>query len=560
MGDGNGYNNDCMPAATLTAHPPGLAFRSKRLLALAGDERLVEQIRRGNEAAFEVAFERHGAGILAFCRHMLGSQQEAEDAVQHTFAAAYRNLVGHRAREIALKPWLYAIARNRCISVLRARRAEFVQLDGQSTPGIEHEVEQRAELRHILADVRELPDEQRAALLLTEVADLSHAEVARVLGCEAARVKALVYRARSGLIERRDARETPCAEIREQLANLRGGALRRSRLRHHLSNCPGCSAYREQVRRQRQLLAAALPIVPSASLHEKVLAAAGVTGSGAAGAAGVLGSGAVGSGAAGGALGSGAAGGGVLGSGAAGAAGAGAAGSGLLGGGAALGTALGSATLAKVAIVGVLAGGGLVAADDLIDPQRAAELPASAPAATEAPLGAGEAPPSALPGVSQGRAFDAPGRALDPPGVRMSTERSHGRRGAEQRAERAGDGGAAGSGGAAKENEKSGEEGAPTLGQEKTSDKDDKGTAPAKDDGATAPATKDESGAAGPRGNAPNERGSRSGRSEFTPPPARAPKVRATRPAETPIAPVPLEEAPAAETETQTETETVAPE
>ena len=93
----------------LTARMPGRAFRSKRLLTLAGDERLVEQIRRGNELAFEVAFERHGRGILGFCRHMLGSPEEAEDAVQHTFAAAYRDLQRGGEREIALKAWLYTI-------------------------------------------------------------------------------------------------------------------------------------------------------------------------------------------------------------------------------------------------------------------------------------------------------------------------------------------------------------------------------------------------------------------------------------------------------------------
>ena len=61
-----------MPAATVTSRAPVRVLRSKRLLALARDERLVDQIRRGNELAFEVAFERHGAGILGFCRHMLG--------------------------------------------------------------------------------------------------------------------------------------------------------------------------------------------------------------------------------------------------------------------------------------------------------------------------------------------------------------------------------------------------------------------------------------------------------------------------------------------------------
>ena len=93
-------------AATITTRAPVRPFRSKRLLALAGDERLVEQIRRGNELAFEVVFERHGAGILAFCRHMLRSREEAEDAVQHTFAAAFSDLRRDRERPIALKPWL----------------------------------------------------------------------------------------------------------------------------------------------------------------------------------------------------------------------------------------------------------------------------------------------------------------------------------------------------------------------------------------------------------------------------------------------------------------------
>jgi DNA-directed RNA polymerase specialized sigma24 family protein len=100
-------------------------FGSKRLLALARDERLVEHIRRGDERAFEVAFERHSPAILAFCRHMLGSREEAEDVVQHTFAAAFRDLQRDGHREVALKPWLFAIARNRCVSVHHRRRREL---------------------------------------------------------------------------------------------------------------------------------------------------------------------------------------------------------------------------------------------------------------------------------------------------------------------------------------------------------------------------------------------------------------------------------------------------
>src|ERR671914_129122 len=185
-----------MRAASIPARAPAAPLRSRRLLALAGDGRLVEQVRRGNEAAFEVIFERHGPAILAFCRHMLGTREEAEDAVQHSFAAAYRDLQRGRDRDIALKPWLFAIARNRCLSVLRARR-------------------------------------------------------------EVPRVKGLVYRARSALIARREARETPCESIREQLATLRGGSLRRNELRLHLRECPGCRSYREQVKQQRRMWAIA---------------------------------------------------------------------------------------------------------------------------------------------------------------------------------------------------------------------------------------------------------------------------------------------------------------
>ena len=188
--------------STATAGPRG----SRRLLALAGDERLVEQIRRGNEAAFEVAFERHGPAILGFCRHMLRSPEEAEDAVQHTFAAAHSDLLRESDREIMLKPWLFTIARNRCLSMLRARRELSMEDAQPPTVGLAEQVEQRAELRQLLTDLGQLPDEQRAALLLAEIGDLSHSEIARVLGCEVPRVKALVFRGRSGLIQRREAR------------------------------------------------------------------------------------------------------------------------------------------------------------------------------------------------------------------------------------------------------------------------------------------------------------------------------------------------------------------
>src|SRR5215208_1907125 len=257
--------------ASVSALQAKSAVRSPRLLRLAGDDRLVALVRAGSDAAFEAAYDRHHRGILAFCRHMLGSREEAEDAVQHTFLAAYRQL---RATDkpIQLRPWLYAIARNRCLSVLRARRPVSTLDDTMpGTAGLAADVEHRADLRDALRDLTALPEDQRAALLLAEVGDLGHAEIAEVLNVRPQKVKALVFQARSSLIASREARETPCVEIREQLAQLSGGSLRRNVVRRHLAECAGCREYREEVRRQRKALAALLPVVPSAGLKETVL-------------------------------------------------------------------------------------------------------------------------------------------------------------------------------------------------------------------------------------------------------------------------------------------------
>ena len=295
--------------------------------------------------------------------------------------------------EITLKPWLYTIARNRCLSLLRARREQTAELEEIPTDGLHEQVERRADLRELLGDLRELPEEQREALLLAEAADLSHAEVADVLGCEVGRVKALVFRARSGLIERREARETPCADIREQLANLRGGSLRRSELRHHLRHCAGCSEYREQVRRQRQMLAVALPVMPSMGLKSSVLSAAGIGGGAAGGgAAAAAGGGAVGAAAAG-------------------------------GGGMAFGGALGSATVAKVALVAALAGGGAVASERVIERANGPAEPATAT-------------PVSGHGSGEGKSGTGDNNA-SARGEQMRTERSHGLRGIERSSARA---------------------------------------------------------------------------------------------------------------------------
>jgi RNA polymerase sigma factor (sigma-70 family) len=282
-------HNAAMEVSSLPRGGGGNLPLPRRLLARLPDDRLVAQLRSGNEAAFEVLYDRHHRGILSFCRHMLSSPTEAEDAVQHTFVAAYYDLRSN-GREIRLKAWLYTIARNRCLSVLRARREHPSELDDVPTAGLTEEVQRRDDLRRMLADMRDLPHDQRAALVLSELGDLSHAEIGGVVGCETAKVKSLVFQARSTLIDARDAREVPCAEIREQLATLRGGALRRTPIRRHLKVCADCRQFKEDVRQQRAAVAALLPVLPTVGLKGGVLAAVGL-GGGAGGAAAAAGGG-----------------------------------------------------------------------------------------------------------------------------------------------------------------------------------------------------------------------------------------------------------------------------
>ena len=330
---------------------------SARLLRLASEDRLVALMRDGSDAAFEVLFARHHRPLLAFCRHMLGSAEDAEDAVQHTFLAAYRDLLASE-KEIRLRPWLYAIARNRCLSVLRTRRTQAVggPHEEPSTEHLSAAVERRHDLRMLLGDLALLPDDQRAALVLTEIGEVPSDEIALVLDCRREKVKALVFQARSTLIANRASRETPCAEIRSQLANLRGSALRRSTLRRHLQACAGCREFRDEVKAQRRALSLILPVAPTAGLKALILGGGGGPAAGAAAGATLAG-----------------------------------------GGGAATGSVV---TKALVAVA--LAGGGTAAVETTRDRDRAAS-PASPPAASPLPATRAERPapaPAAAPPVA----------------------------------------------------------------------------------------------------------------------------------------------------------------
>src|SRR6202045_1147819 len=143
----------------------GLHGRSP-LLRLQSDERLIAYVRRGNNSAFEVLVNRYEARLLSFCRHLLGSREDAEDVLQEVFAAAFNAILADE-RAINVRPWTYRIARNRSLNHLRRNSAVGVDsMDvhfaegGQSTG---EKVSKREEFRLLVADVGRLPETQRTA-------------------------------------------------------------------------------------------------------------------------------------------------------------------------------------------------------------------------------------------------------------------------------------------------------------------------------------------------------------------------------------------------------------
>jgi RNA polymerase sigma-70 factor (TIGR02960 family) len=195
------------------------------------EERLLAEARRGDEAAFERLVERHRGELYAHCYRMLGSIQDAEDAVQESLLAAWRGLPGFEGRS-ALRTWLYRVATHCCLRLAARRPRRMLSPDhgpacsdpgdlGEPVPGPvwlepwpddlpagEELDPASAYLRResvelaFVAALQHLPGTQRAVLLLRDVLGFPAAEVADVLDTTPASVNSAMQRARAGVRER----------------------------------------------------------------------------------------------------------------------------------------------------------------------------------------------------------------------------------------------------------------------------------------------------------------------------------------------------------------------
>jgi RNA polymerase sigma factor (sigma-70 family) len=258
------------------------------LLRLQGDERLVALTRRGNQSAYEALVARYQARLLAFCRHMLGSREDAEDVLQEVFAAAFNAMLADD-RPINVRPWLYRIARNRCLNHLRKQTA--IGVDSMDVHLAEHgtttadKVHDREDFRQLVADVQTLAETQRTALLLREIDALSYEQIAEAMETTVPSVKSLLVRARVSLAEAAEARKLTCGEVREELGEWAEGLTRISApVRRHVRGCDRCTSFKKQLAQTNKALAAVFPVGPLLLLKKFILAQ-GASGAAAGGAA-----------------------------------------------------------------------------------------------------------------------------------------------------------------------------------------------------------------------------------------------------------------------------------
>jgi RNA polymerase sigma factor (sigma-70 family) len=285
-----------------SALPPSVALARTRLalgaplLRLRSDEQLVSLFRGGSEEAFRAIHDRYRQRMFAYTRQMLtGSAVDAEDAVQEIFVRAYSGLRSS-SRELALRAWLYRIAHNRCIDELRRPQSVATETIPATVPNAGGDpvvrLEQRDALKRLIADVQRLPDQQRSALLMRELAGMTYADVAGALGVSVPAVKSLLVRARVGLAQANEARDTSCSRIREDLIVAHDRGVRASGLaRRHLRDCPHCRQFRTEVRGVSRQLAGFVPALGPIGVIAKVLGIGG-SGGAAAGTSAIAGSGA----------------------------------------------------------------------------------------------------------------------------------------------------------------------------------------------------------------------------------------------------------------------------
>jgi RNA polymerase sigma-70 factor (ECF subfamily) len=178
------------------AAPPG-----GEALAREAEREAVEACRRGEREAFDRLVLRYQRDVYRLCYRYVNNHEDANDLAQEAFLKAWRAISRFRG-ESSFSTWLYRIAVNACLNFRAVRRPQTQELpEGLSDPlpGAAARVENEDEARRVRAAVARLPEKQRATLILKVYHELTHEEVAGILGSTVGTVKSNFFHALGNL-------------------------------------------------------------------------------------------------------------------------------------------------------------------------------------------------------------------------------------------------------------------------------------------------------------------------------------------------------------------------
>ena len=164
------------------------------------DRELVGRVLAGHTADFRLLVDRYQQPLFRFASGLVGNWEEAQDVTQETFLAAFANLSSYDSSRAAFSTWLFTIARNRCINLLKQRRPiplnepDSIRNAPSTDPIVSQELSQA--LDRALAT---LPVEQRVAFILAEIEELPYDEIARIERTSLGTVKSRIHRAKQRL-------------------------------------------------------------------------------------------------------------------------------------------------------------------------------------------------------------------------------------------------------------------------------------------------------------------------------------------------------------------------
>jgi RNA polymerase sigma-70 factor (ECF subfamily) len=181
--------------AAAAAPPDGAA------LPREAEREAVEACQRGEREAFDLLVERYQRDVYRLCYRYVNNHEDANDLAQEVFLKAWR-AIGRFRGESSVRTWLYRIGVNACLNFRALRRPvtqELPEALADPRPGAQARVQSDDEARLVRAAVVRLPEKQRATLILKIYHDLTHEEVAQILGSTVGTVKANLFHALGNL-------------------------------------------------------------------------------------------------------------------------------------------------------------------------------------------------------------------------------------------------------------------------------------------------------------------------------------------------------------------------